>query len=46
MKSREETVEEKIDRLGQEVQDLQEQVGRLLSRFPPITTASCAGTAT
>ena len=34
---REETVDEKIDRLGKEVEDLQEEVSRIRSSSPPIT---------
>ena len=42
---REETVEEKIDRLGKEIQDLEKEVARILSSLPPITTTSRTGTA-
>ena len=36
-KDREETVDEKIDRLGKEIQDLKEQVRMILTCLPPIT---------
>ena len=36
-KDREETVEEKIDRLGKEIRDLREQAKGMLSSLPPIT---------
>ena len=36
-KDADETVEEKIDRLGKEVEDLEEQVERLRNSLPPIT---------
>eukprot|EP00562_Extubocellulus_spinifer_P010368 CAMPEP_0178510332 /NCGR_PEP_ID=MMETSP0696-20121128/21774_1 /TAXON_ID=265572 /ORGANISM="Extubocellulus spinifer, Strain CCMP396" /LENGTH=61 /DNA_ID=CAMNT_0020140035 /DNA_START=9 /DNA_END=191 /DNA_ORIENTATION=+ len=33
----EETVDEKIDRLGRELQDMQKEAERILSNSPPIT---------